>query len=182
MSKESVEKGKILEEFTIALEKFRIEKLRASPYIQKNIEPNKRININGVRHEIDLWIELELSNQHKLIHIFECKNTKKKVDKNTVSNFCDKIKDANAAKGFIVSYGFTRSAIARADQDQRCHLIIVEKSPSPIQTSFIKNYISSIHVIFPEDIARMIPVEKLENAKFVIGGKQRTYKDSLLSR
>jgi hypothetical protein len=77
--------------------------LRALPnYSEKTfrIESKKIINVGGVRHEIDIWVSVELGSGYDALFIFECKNWQEKVGKNEIIVFSEKISAIRAQKGF----------------------------------------------------------------------------------
>ena len=70
----SNEKGDALEAAVHAIEG---AILRACPgYSEKTfrIERKKLITVGGVRHEVDVWVTIELPGCYESIFIFECKN------------------------------------------------------------------------------------------------------------
>ena len=101
--------------------------LRASPgYKDGNfrIEGKKSIESDGVHHEIDLYVKVSLAKEYDALFIFECKNwNTQKVSKNEIVVFSEKIKAANAQKGFFVATSYTKDAIAQAKLDRRMTLL-----------------------------------------------------------
>jgi hypothetical protein len=88
------------------------------------IEPRKHISVDDVRHEIDIFVTVELAPGYASTFIFECKNWSKAVGKNEVGNFSDKIGAAAAQQGFFVAKSFTKDGEARARLDKRMTLLI----------------------------------------------------------
>ncbi len=82
------------------------------------IEPKKIIKVQGVRHEIDIYITVNNGKSYTSTFIFECKNWKNKVDKDEVIVFTRKVADVRATKGFFVARRFTSDAIAQAARDE----------------------------------------------------------------
>lgn len=118
------EKGASLEEAVIAIESFI---LRSSPALTQNIFniiSRKILIVDGVRHEIDVWVEIEISEEYKLIYIFECKNWTDKVGKNEIIIFSEKIRVSRAQKGIFVAKSFTSDAVNQANLDPRIELVI----------------------------------------------------------
>jgi hypothetical protein len=109
------EKGDALEAAVHAIEALI---LRNSP-IPPVFERRKIIEIDGVHHEIDLFVTLDVGASYKSIFIFECKNWAKPVGKNEVIIFSSKISDSGASKGFIVAREFTADAEAAVARDPR---------------------------------------------------------------
>jgi hypothetical protein len=62
------------------------------------IESKKIINVEGVHHEVDIFVTIDLGNDYKSIFIFECKNWQDTVRKNDVIVFTEKISAANARR------------------------------------------------------------------------------------
>jgi len=61
--------------------------LSLSPSLQKEtykIESKKIISVGEVRHEIDVFVSVDLGSGYKSVFIFECKNWKDPVSKNEV--------------------------------------------------------------------------------------------------
>ncbi len=93
--------------------------LKASPALTENrftIENKKIIVAEGVRHEIDILVSVDLSNGYEATFVFECKNWEEKVGKNEIIVFSEKIKATQAQKGFFVARSFTADAQAQASK------------------------------------------------------------------
>ncbi|GAC1631644.1 MAG: hypothetical protein NVS9B14_03810 [Candidatus Acidiferrum sp.] len=86
------------------------------------IESKKRISVSGVRHEIDVYVSVDLGNEYKSVFIFECKNWKDPVGKNEVVIFSKKIDVCQAQWGCIVAKTFTEDAENQAKMDPRMKL------------------------------------------------------------
>ncbi len=89
------------------------------------IETKKIFVVNGVRHEIDVYVEIDIGHGYKSIFIFECKNWKDAVGKNEIIIFSEKVRATNAQKGYFVTATFTQDAINQAEQDNRIELLKV---------------------------------------------------------
>ncbi|XWK90130.1 MAG: restriction endonuclease [Phormidium sp.] len=87
------------------------------------IENKKIVFVKDVKHEIDLYVEVTIAHGYKSTFIFECKNWKKKVGKNEIIVFSEKIHALSAQKGFFVGREFSKSAVARAQLDDRIELL-----------------------------------------------------------
>lgn len=111
------------------------------------MEPKKIIVSDGVRHEIDLWVTVDIGNGYESTFIFEAKNWKKKIGKSHIIDFSEKIKVAPAQKGFFVARSFTRDAIAQSKKDPRIHLLRVEESNFCDVPSFIRMQLDSFHIL-----------------------------------
>jgi Restriction endonuclease len=86
-------------------------------------EDKKVIIVDGVRHEIDIFVTIRAAPGYDSVHIFECKNWRKSVGKTEILDFSAKVKAVNAAHGYFVAKSFTRYAKAQAKQDGRITLL-----------------------------------------------------------
>lgn len=111
------------------------------------MEPKKIIVSDGVRHEIDLWVTVDIGNGYESTFIFESKNWKKKIGKDHIIDFSEKIKVAPAQKGFFVARSFTRDAKAQAKKDPRIRLLQVEELNFCDVPSFIRTHLDSFHIL-----------------------------------
>src|SRR5262249_37343260 len=107
------------------------------------IETKKTVVVQGVPHEIDIWVEIESAPGYKTTFIFECKNWKKRVGKNEIIIFSEKVDATQAAKGFFVAKSFAKTASAQAVKCPRVELLKVDEelgshleSPFPLTFSF----------------------------------------------
>jgi hypothetical protein len=116
------EKGDALENAVRGIEDLL---LSLSPSLRQKtykIESKKRISVNGVPHEIDVYVSVDLGNEYKSVFIFECKNWKDPVGKNEVIIFSEKIDACQAQWGCIVAKTFTEYAENQAKTDPRIKL------------------------------------------------------------
>jgi hypothetical protein len=123
------EKGSALE---IAVRAIEQAILATSPaYNEKTfrIVQRKIISVSGVRHEIDVWVGVDLAPGYEAVFIFECRNRTDKVDKNDIIVFTEKIRAVQAQKGFFVAKSFTSDAEAQAGLDSRVGLLPVADFP-----------------------------------------------------
>src|SRR3984957_13407132 len=140
------EKGNALESAVHAIEELI---LRTSPNLKEKtyvIESKKLISVDGVRHEIDLFVTCDLGGPgYNAVYIFECKNWKDAVGKNEIVIFAEKIKVCGAQRGFFVAKSFTGDAIAQAKTERRMELVVAAEHdrattilPFQYQSTFIK--------------------------------------------
>ncbi len=125
----SLEKGNALEAAVHMIEE---KILQSSPALRENtfrIEGKKLVKVNNVRHELDLFVEVEIGAGYTTSFVFECKNWKTPVGKNEIIVFSEKIRAVQAQKGFFVAKSFTKDATAQADQDGRIELVSVAELP-----------------------------------------------------
>lgn len=168
------DKGNALEQAVRAIEE---AIFRSSPQFRPEtllIESKKLLNISGVRHEIDIWVEIAPSTAYRAVFIFECKNRSEKVDKNDIIVFAEKISLAAAQRGFFVARSFTEDALNRAAQDQRITILQAsDLSAELLQLPF------GFHILYnkPVQIALQVkavdaqsPRELPENAIFQTAG------------
>ncbi len=106
---ESNVKGKKLEHAVNAIEGV-IASLSIPEGTKVTLTLNKIVVIEGVKHEIDLWIEVEGMG----IWLVECKNWKATVGKDVVIVFAEKIRATGAKGGFIAGLRFSKYAVAQA--------------------------------------------------------------------
>jgi len=104
-----------------------------------HIENRKLIVAEGVKHEIDIWVNVELGAGYDATFIFECRNWQDKISKNDIIIFAEKIRAAGAQKGYFVARSFTKYAIAQARREPRIALLKVKDLPAdriPIPLGF----------------------------------------------
>jgi restriction endonuclease len=81
------------------------------------IERKKIIFVQGVKHEIDIYITINNGKGYTSTFIFECKNWQAKIDPKEIMAFALKVRDVRASKGFFIAKRFTKYAIAQAKRD-----------------------------------------------------------------
>lgn len=137
-----LEKGNALESAVRAIETVI---LKSSPALRENtftIESKKLITVDGVRHEIDVYVEVDLGKGYKATFIFECKNWQEAVGKNEIIIFSEKIDAVQAQEGFFVAKSITKDADAQAAKDRRITLLTAtehnaDETPVPFDFHFI---------------------------------------------
>ena len=117
-------KGDALENAVAAIEEVI---LRSSVGRKPIIEKKKIIVVNGVRHEIDVYVTADLAPGYKSIFIFECKNWKEAVGKNEIIIFSEKIDASCATSGCFVAKSYTADAVNQARQDPRITLLLASE-------------------------------------------------------
>jgi len=123
------EKGDQLERAVRAIEQVILRDTPAYSDKTFRFRSKKIIETNGVHHEIDVWVEVDLGKGYDAVFIFECKNWEEKVSKNEIIVFQEKIRAANAQRGFFVARSFTKDAEAQAASDPRMELLRAEVLP-----------------------------------------------------
>jgi hypothetical protein len=121
------EKGNALEAAVASIER---HILAGSPALKEKrflIESKKIITVEGVHHEIDIFVTIDLGDGYKSIFIFECKNWQEAVGKNEVIIFTEKIAVTQAQRGFFVAKSFTKDAQSQAATNPRISLLIASE-------------------------------------------------------
>ena len=95
-----------------------------------SIETRKIFVADGVRHEIDVYVEIDLGHGYKSVFIFECKNWKDPVGKNELIVFSEKLKITSAQKGYFIAKKFTKDAVNQVAKDERIELLEVSADNS----------------------------------------------------
>jgi hypothetical protein len=127
------EKGDALEEAVRAIETAIIRSFPGYSESAFRIEGKKILSVSGVHHEIDLHVTAAMGPGYEAIFVFECKNWQEKVGKNEIVVFTEKVRAANAQRGFFVAKSYTADAVAQADQDRRVELLLAaELDPSAV--------------------------------------------------
>ncbi len=119
--------GRELEEAVRAIEE---AILTVSPHLREQpfkFESRKVIKANGARHEIDIFVTVDLSPRHSSTFIFECKDWNDPVGKNEIIVFSRKIAATSAQHGYFVAPAYTKDARAEAALDPRLILLTVKK-------------------------------------------------------
>jgi hypothetical protein len=123
------EKGDALERAVRAIETTILQKAPAYSENTFTIESNKVVSVANVRHEIDIWVSVDLGRGYTALFIFECKNWIESVGKNEIIVFSEKIRAVQAQSGFFVAKSFTGDAEAQAALESRITLLRVADCP-----------------------------------------------------
>ena len=176
-SRNNQEKGDALEMAVTAIEHAILQEadnFRDKTFI---IDAKKIVNVDGVRHEIDVWVEIQIADEYDPIYIFECKNWKNKVGKNDIIVFSEKIHAVGAAKGFFVATAFTADAEAQANKDQRVNLLLADEgwfdNPIEVQLRLVCRQ-QPHHATFavrPRNVEGR-KTKKVENPTVTVNGEQ----------
>lgn len=87
----------------------------------------------GNSEEIDLYVEISYSEDHKVIFIYECKNwDKQKLDKNLPTIVDNKVKICNAQLGFILGKTVTTGFTKKLTEFPRLKYLQVDSSAAAI--------------------------------------------------
>lgn len=118
------EKGDRLEDAVENIEKLILRSNKALKEGTFRIERNKIMTINGVKYEIDIYVEIDIQIGQKFVYIFECKNWDSVVvPPKEISYFSEKIKATNAHKGYFIAKKFSKYALAKAKEDTRIDVL-----------------------------------------------------------
>lgn len=150
-----IEKGNALEGAVQAIEN---AILKNSPSMAKQaftIESKKIVIVDGVKHEVDVWVEIANGKGYESLYIFECKNWKDVVGKNEIIIFSEKIDAVQAQRGFFVAKSFSRYAKAQAKKDKSIVLLTatehpIEKAPLPIKLHYLIRHVTSRNITFEQ--------------------------------
>ena len=137
-------KGKVLEDAVRAIEAAILHELPGVDDSTFAIDSNKIHVVDGVRHEIDIWVEIDPGKGYETRFIFECKNWKDKVGKNEIIVFSEKIAAVRAQKGFFVATAFTADAEAQAKKDPRTVLLIAQELGTDLSVPFEFHYVGIV--------------------------------------
>src|SRR4051794_8666377 len=91
--------------------------LRTNPATKEapiTIETKKTAIVDGVRHEIDVFVTIDYGRGYKAVFIFECKNWKDTVGKDEIIVFSEKINAVQAQQGYFIAKRYTRYASNQA--------------------------------------------------------------------
>src|SRR5436309_3248608 len=129
MTPTPLEKGNVLEVSVRSIER---AILQSSPALKEKtfvIESKKIVAVDGVHHEIDVFVTVDLGKGYRAIFIFECKNWDAPVGKNEIVIFSEKIDAIQAQCGFFVAKAYTADAEAQARRDPRIRLLTATEHP-----------------------------------------------------
>lgn len=157
--------------------------LDADPYAEDSpitIEPKKIVVVEGVKHEIDIYITINNGKGYTSTFIFECKNWQDKVDKNEIIIFARKVADVRATRGFFVARRFTTDAIAQAERDGIELLTaddVVDALPPFLENFHVRGYSVIVedcltNFIFPTSSEAAIVQSGLNKESFVKYGAE----------
>lgn len=141
-SNESQKKGDALEEAVRWLEQTILEQSPGTKDTAITIESKKIVIIDGVKHEIDLFITLNPGSSYKSVFIFECKNWEEAVGKNEIIVFSEKIDAVQAQKGYFIATRFGEYAIAQAKKDRR-----IELREASTEVDTLPSFIANFHIL-----------------------------------
>ena len=152
MPSKSKQKGDVLEKAVELIERTILGQRFKGQDNKITIERGKVEIIDGIRYEVDLFVELDHGAGYKPLFIFECKNWDKNVGRGEIVNFADKVDAFRAQKGFFIAKGFGKYARKQAEKCLRIELLLakdtyIDPTPFPNRNVFFsdrKNSITSI--------------------------------------
>lgn len=153
------QKGNALEE---AVRMIETVILRANPATTQEatitIEPKKVMVIDGVKHEIDIFITIDHGRGYKAIFIFECKNWEEAVGKNEIIVFSEKIKAVQAQQGYFIAKSFGEYAVAQAKQDKRIELLLASDA-----LGLLPPFVANFRIAYCTVISRNISLGMIDD-------------------
>jgi hypothetical protein len=131
-----LEKGNALEQAVAAIEQV-ILGLEPTARDKKFTFDFKKIFVlQGVRHEVDIYVAVDFAQGYQGKFGFECKNWAKPVGKNEIMIFSGKIAALGLSHGYFVAPSFTEDAKAQAKLDNRLTLLTVTEHDPLLLTGF----------------------------------------------
>lgn len=118
--------GKGLERAIYNIERQILGELEKSDIGLITVQKNKLIKKDGVRHEIDIYVKVDLKIGTELIYIFECKDyrlSNRAISKNDIIVFEEKISVCNAQRGYFVATRFGKDSINQSHKYDRMKLL-----------------------------------------------------------
>jgi hypothetical protein len=125
-----------------------------------SVEARKIIEVDDVKHEIDLFVTIDHGSGYKLIVIFECKNWKSSVDKDKIIVFARKISDAQAVKGYFIAKSYERGARAEAKRNKNIELLEVTD-----ENAILPSIVEHFHIV----------VQEVTNSHLELVGRKRIH-------
>lgn len=174
---EAMEKGDALHRAVGAIEHTILSQSPALGEKTFVIEHKKVVRVNGVRHEVDIYVTVDPAPGYASIYIFECKNWEKPVGKNEITNFTEKSKVLNASHGYFVAKSFTKDARAQAALDGRMTLLLAEHEfeglVSPVNIHGTATEAKHVNSDFKARDSKGGPSQKIDlnTATFVVCGQ-----------
>jgi hypothetical protein len=179
----SSEKGEALEAAVRAIETVI---LKESPALREDtfiIESRKVISVEGVRHELDLFVTVDHGQDYKAVFIFECKNwSSSPVGKNEMIVFSEKIRAVQAQRGFFVAKSYTGDAEAQAKMNPRITLLTVTEhdpasTPVPLHFHLVGPISADARVEFLKlgsSGRELVPVDSA-SARLTVSGEETDF-------
>ena len=120
-------KGNQLEKAVQRIEQTILDQNPMLKGVNYSIETKKVEIIDGVKHEIDVFVRFNLGDGYDSVFLFECKNwSRENIGKNEIIIFSEKIKAFNAQRGYFVAKNFGEYAKPQAELDKRLELVYVK--------------------------------------------------------
>lgn len=152
MGRDAVVVGNALEQAVQLIEQMILRSNPATKDAVITIEPKKHIVVDGVLHEIDVFITIDYGRGYKAVFIFECKNWQDTVGKDQIAVFSDKINAAQAQTGYFIAKKFSKYAKARAKLDKRIELLNASSEVGEIPRAFYNHLHFLVNETTQEDI------------------------------
>jgi hypothetical protein len=167
-NKTPIEKGNDLELAVGAIERVILDLEPTAKDKKFTFEFKKLFIVQGVKHEIDIYVTVEFAAGYQGKFGFECKNWAKPVNKNEIMIFSGKIQVLGLSHGYFVAPSFTEDARAQAKLDNRLTLLTVTKHDPLLLTEFASYLVRHRYENFGADIYRrdgrplQVPTENVQ--------------------
>lgn len=137
-------KGRLLEYAIARIEEHLLEKDPSLRGTNGKVEKNKIVTVDGVRHEVDVWIVVNSGSHLETTHIIEAKNWKGAVGTDEVSKLKVKRDEVRAASATLVARRFSRDARNLASKERITLLEASEDlAPTNIELSIYSSRVES---------------------------------------
>lgn len=120
---QSKEAGDVLEYAVHRIEEVLLQKHPGLKGAHAVIERNKIIRTNGIRNEVDVWVQVHPNTHYEAVHIIESKNWKNEVGLREVDALVKKMTRLGAASAALIARKFTRDAKAAVAAERRVSLV-----------------------------------------------------------
>lgn len=139
-------KGKALEQLVRKIESHILLNNTGIEPSNLTISTNKIFNVDGVRCEIDVWVEIDHGSGYRNAVAFECKNWEEKVGPKEISWFASKVEKIQASKGYFIAKAYTSNAHSEAKKSPRIELLLAKFDDSMDQPVPF-----GMHMIMPQN-------------------------------
>ena len=156
------QKGDLLENAVMLIEQTVLSNSTGLDRASFRILRNQIRIVDGVRHEIDLVVEINHEHEYNSLFIFECKNTKRPVGKSAIIDFTEKVRALSAQKGFFVSKAYSKHAKAQASLNDR--LVLLDAKEYPIEHTRIPIHLHYLNKVSERSRVTILPSHHIKIA------------------
>jgi hypothetical protein len=188
MAKQNSSKGAALEKAVAIIEETILSKDPRLRGFSFSVELNKIFTIDGVRHEVDVFVTTAPNTPYEGRWIFECKNWKEPVGKNEIIILAEKVQAVAASSGFIVARELTKDAAAQLKLNKRLTFVRCADEFADILKIQLKHTIREItHVEIALKERGVAPTDGLRNADLsnkpcVLDNRSMLFKEFILEQ